>query len=310
MKQIFILLSLFIVSEAFVVAQECKMTQAFLQRDADAPGGNTAVWADQTNSALFFAEALNVNTDGTRRSYSVTDFWGADTAINNLCNAMTDACAGLTSQGMRDRRILTQQAFAAGWPADKLKQTKISADIIPFKNGKPCEPVNGFLVSATTLHKPNISNVCDINNYVDALEIPAIVLPRNPVNALSEFSQRNAKIGDLVVVMTPENATPVFSVVGDLGPVNRLGEGTVALAANLLGKTAPPRNYNEIRGRGEFAGRGWTVSRAVVLIFPGTRDSANPFMTAGRIEQAARMKFEAWGGVTRLQACARDYGQH
>ena len=70
------------------------------------------------------------------------------------------------------------------------------------------------------------------------------------------------------------------------------------------------RNYNEIRGRGEFAGRGWTVSRALVLIFPGTRDSANPFMTSDRIEQAARMKFEAWGGMTRLKACVREYEGH
>jgi hypothetical protein len=132
MRSIFILLAFFTVSSTLVVAQECRMTQAFLQRDADAPGGKTAVWADQTNSALFFAEALNVNTDGTRRSYSITDFWGTDTAINNLCNAMRDGCEGLTTDGMRERSILTQQAFAAGWPADKLTQTKISPDIIPF----------------------------------------------------------------------------------------------------------------------------------------------------------------------------------
>jgi hypothetical protein len=310
MRAIFLFLVFQILSSHLVVAQECRMSHAFFQRDIDAPGGKTAVWADPTNSTLFFAEALNVNTDGTRRSYSITDFWGTDTAINNLCNAMRDGCEGLTTDGMRERRFLTQQAFAAGWPADKLKQTKISPDIIPFKNGKPCDLVNGFLVSATTLHKPNIQDVCDIDNYINALEVPAIVLPRNPQNGLSAFSQRNAKIGDLVVVMMPGTATPVFSVVGDLGPVNRLGEGTVALAAKLLGKPAPPRNYNEIRGRDEFAGRGWTVSRALVLIFPGMHDSANPFMTSDRIEQAARMKFEAWGGVTRLKACARDYDQH
>jgi len=220
---------------------------------------------------------------------------------------MSDACAGLSSDGMRNRRILTQQAFAAGWPADKLAQTKISADIIPFKNGKPCPPVDGFLVSATTLHKPNIQNVCDITNYVDALDVPAIVLPRNPSTGPSGFSQRGAKIGDLVVAMMPGSTVPVFAVVGDLGPASRLGEGTVALAASLLGKTAAPKNYDEIRGRGQFVGRGWTVSRALILVFPGTRDSANPFMTSTRIHEATRAKFEAWGGVARLTACAREY---
>jgi hypothetical protein len=304
-----LLFTFFILCATFTSAQECKMSQAFLQRDADAHGGTTAVWADQTNSALFFAEALNVNTDGTRRSYSVSDFWGQNTAINNLCNAMSDACGGLGSEGMRNRRILTQEAFAAGWPAEKLRQTKISPDIIPFKNGKPCAPVDGFLVSATTLHRPNVQNVCDITNYVDALEVPAIVLPRNPSNGASGFTQRNAKIGDLVVAMTPGSTTPVYAVVGDLGPVDRLGEGTVALAAKLLGKTSPPENYDEIRGRGRFVGRGWTVSRALVLVFPGTRDSANPFMTTGRIDETARRKFDEWGGVARLAACAREYAQ-
>lgn len=286
------------------------MSQSFRQLDADAPGGTTAVWADQTNTSLFFAEALNVNTDGTRRSYSVADFWGQNKAINNLCNAMSDGCAGLSGDQLRSRRILTQEAFASGWPADKLAQTKISADILPFKNGKPCPLVDGFLVSATTLHKPNIHDVCDIENYVDALQVPAIVLPRNPSNGLSGFSQRNAKIGDLVVAMMPGTATPVFAVVGDLGPRNRLGEGTVALAAKLLAKTSPPQNYDEIRGRGQFVGRGWTVSKALVLVFPGTRDPANPFMTTARIDPAARAKFAAWGGVARLTACAREYGQH
>ena len=187
---------------------------------------------------------------------------------------MSDACAGLSSEGMRARRILTQQAFVAGWPADKLKQTKISSDIIPFKNGKPCAPVNGFLVSATTLHDPNIQDPCDISSYVDALQVAAVVLPKNPTNSLSGFSQRNAKVGDLVVALLPGSDSPVFAVVGDLGPSNRLGEGTVALAAKLLGKTAPPKNYNEIRGRAEFVGRGWTVPRALVVVFPGTRNLA------------------------------------
>jgi len=310
MKNTLLFLALFNLCSALTIAQECKLSQAFLQSDADAPGGTTRVWADQTNSSLFFAEALNVNTDGTRRSYSVTDFWGTASAINNLCNAMKDACAGLTSDGLRQRRILTQQAFAAGWPADKLKETKISPDIIPFKNGRPCAPVNGFLVSATTLHAPNTQDPCDISNYVDALEVAALVLPKNPPNSISGFTQRNAKVGDLVVALLPGSNNPVFAVVGDLGPSNRLGEGTVALAAKLLGKTAPPKNYNEIRGRAEFVGRGWTVPRAFVLIFPGTRDVANPFMTTLRIDAVARTKFEAWGGVARLMVCAREYGQH
>lgn len=285
-------------------AAECAMSRAFLQPDRNAPGGQTAVWSDPQGSALLFVEGLNVNTDGTRRSYSVDDFWGETRALNNLCNAMSDACAGLSGAGLKARRIATQQAAAAGWPADRLRSTKIAPAIIPFRDGKPCPAVDGFLVSATALRKPGGGDACDIETYVDALVTPALVIPKSP----SPFSSR-AKVGDLAVAMTPGGNRPVFAVVGDSGPSRELGEASIALNGRLLGRSALPANYREVRGRGEFAGRGWTVPRAIVLIFPGTRDTANPFMTPQRIDEAAQRRFEQWGGVARLQACAEAYSR-
>jgi hypothetical protein len=262
------------------------------------------VWSDSLNKSLLFIERLNVNTDGTRRSYNVDDFWGQRNTLNNVCNAMRDGCAGLGSEELRNRRLLTQRAASLDWPAELLSQTKISSDIIPFRNNKPCPAVAGFLVSATSLAKPGSTDPCDINNYVDALTVPAIVIPKG---SSSEFALRNAAVGDLVVTMTPNSEVPVFAVVGDTGPVNQLGEGSIALNGKLLGKTAPPVNYDEVRGRGNFVGRAWTVNRAVVLIFPGTRDRANPFMTTTRIDEAASRRFEEWGGRMRLKACAAEY---
>jgi hypothetical protein len=75
----------------------------------------------------------------------------------------------------------------------------------------------------------------------------------------------------------------------------------------LLGKTEPPKNYDEIRGRGAFAGRGWVVPKSFVLIFPRTLDEQNPFMSVDRINEATKRKFDDWGGVARLKACIRDY---
>ena len=95
-------------------AVDCGMKPAFKQKDGNAKNGITAVWSDPQARALMFIDRLNVNTDGTRRSYSVSDFWGAQTALNNLCNAMSDACAGLDQEGLRQRRLLTQAAAAAG----------------------------------------------------------------------------------------------------------------------------------------------------------------------------------------------------
>lgn len=292
------------VSSAF--GQNCRLRRAFDQPNRNAPARSTPVWSDAESSALFFAESLNVNTDGTRRSYSVDDFWGQRVALNNLCNAMSDECAGLDSEGKRKRRLLTQRAFASDWPANLLRLTKISPDIIPFKNHKPCPLVDGYLVSATALQRPRITDVCDITNYVDALAVAAIVIPKGHATG---FARRGAKVGDLAVVMLPGSRSPVFAVVGDEGPVNKLGEGSVALNGKLLGKTAAPVNYDEVKGRGRFAGPDWNVPRALVLIFPATRDRADPYMSQQRIDAAARRRFEAWGGVGRLNACGREYAR-
>ena len=138
----------------------------------------------------------------------------------------------------------------------------------------------------------------------------ALVLPGNPGNGLSGFAARGARTGDLVVTMLPDGSAPVFAVVGDTGPVKELGEGSVALNGRLLGKTSEPSNYDEVRGRGQFAGRGWQVRRALVLVFPNTRNTQKPYMTTERIDADALRRFEDWGGTARLKACATAYAAH
>jgi Fungal chitosanase of glycosyl hydrolase group 75 len=285
------------------------MTRAFMQPDGNAPTKMTSVWSDADGSALLFIESLNVNTDGTRRSYSIEDFGGHKSALNNLCNAMTDHCAVLKDAALRERIAITQKAHAAGWPADLLKQTRIGSNMIPFKDGKPCPLVDGFLVSATALRKPRVADVCDIGNYVDALTVPALVLPGNPPKGVSGFAQRGASLGALAVAMVPGEKNPVFAVVGDIGPAGELGEASLALNGKLLGKTAEPQNYDEVRGRGVFKGRGWVVPRAIVLVFPKSGDAKDPFMTVDRIDQESKRRFEQWGGVARLHACAKAYAE-
>jgi hypothetical protein len=179
--------------------------------------------------------------------------------------------------------------------------------MIPFKGGKPCPAVDGFLVSATALHRPSVSDPCDLANYVDALEVPALVIPGGVKGKPSAFAERDVRIGDLAVAMLPDGTKHVHAVVGDTGPSDQLGEASIALNGKLLGKTAAPKNYNEVRGRGAFAGRGWVVPRAVVLIFAKSRDSKAPFMSSDRIDAAAKGRFEKWGGVARLTACRAAY---
>jgi hypothetical protein len=299
---------------------DCGMRRAFDQPD-DNGSRTVPVWeSGRQGQGLFFGEALHVNTDGTRRSYSVTDFWGATIAINNLCNAMTDACSypcddedeacrGRRETHLHDRRVATQHARADKWPADLLEISHISPSIIAFRGGVPCPEVDGYLVSQTALQRPVIRDVCDITNYVDALTVQAIVLPKRADGRVATpFQQRHAEIGDLAVVMNGNGTQVFYAVVGDLGPHNELGEASVALAGRLLGKTSPPANYQEIRGRGpDYEGMGWDVELAYVLILPRTGNATEPYMTQDRIDEAGYEAFRRWGGLERLTACRTAY---
>ena len=281
---------------------QCDMTHAFDQPDQEGKKSR-AVWSDGRGEGLLFADTMNVNTDGTRRSYSVDDFWGESRAINNLCNAMSDKCAGLDESGMRQRRLLTQDAKAKGWPVDIVKRTRISPSIIPMPHGKPCAEVDGYLVSATALHRAHVTDACDLSNYVDAEQVSAIVLP----SGAPGFATRKAAVGDLAVAMSADGRIIRYAVVGDSGPARELGEVSVALAGQLLGRTTPPANYREIRGRHPYEGRGWTVGRTFILVFPASRSASAPYMTMATIDDAAAKLFKSWGGAERLKACAANY---
>jgi hypothetical protein len=284
---------------------ECEMPQHASQVNWNVRAGSTTVWSDKENRFVFFKTGLHTNTDGTSRSYSVDDFWGERTALNNLCNAMSDACAGLNADGLKARRIETQRQQAVHWP--DVSKVRISSQIIAFGNdGKPCAPVDGYLISATALHK-HTHEPCSQAAYVDALKVPALVLPgRLKAAQPTTFQLKGVEVGDLVVSIGPSKQV-VYGVVGDTGPSTKLGEASIAMNGLLIGKTAPPLNYQEIRGRGQFQGKSWDVPRASILIFPRSRGKDQPFLTEAEIKTAAEVQFEQFGGPARLEACSRQY---
>ncbi|HEY3847555.1 MAG TPA: hypothetical protein VGL95_10615, partial [Acetobacteraceae bacterium] len=122
------------------------------------------------------------------------------------------------------------------------------------------------------------------------------------------FDLANAKIGDLVVAISPSSPTPVYGVVGDAGPENKLGEASVAMNGALANITRPPMNYKDVKLH-------WVVSDATVLIFSGTRNIGSPYLTTDRINQDAADRFAQWGGgnleaaTARLKACSRAIGK-
>jgi hypothetical protein len=118
----------------------------------------------------------------------------------------------------------------------------------PFIQG-PSDPFPGYYVSATALadrSKP----VNDPTRYVDASKIPFVVLPGGLARQLG------ARVGDFAVVFNERNSRISYAIFGDVGPYDRIGEGSVALAENL-GIRSDARNGGTWRG-------------VLYVVFPGS----------------------------------------
>jgi glycosyl hydrolase group 75 (putative chitosanase) len=118
----------------------------------------------------------------------------------------------------------------------------------PYVQG-PNDPFPGYYVSATAL-MDRTKAVNDPARYVDASKIPFVVLPGGMARQLG------ARPGDFAAVFNPRNGKSSFAIYGDVGPFDRIGEGSVALAESL-GVRSDARNGGARRG-------------ILYLVFPGS----------------------------------------
>jgi Fungal chitosanase of glycosyl hydrolase group 75 len=152
----------------------------------------------------------------------------------------------------------------------------------PFVQG-PDDPFPGFYVSATAL-SDRTRPVNDPLRYVDASKIPYIVLPAGTARQLG------ARPGDFSVVLNQRNGKISYAIFGDVGPSDRIGEGSVALAENL-----------GIRSNARNGGAGKGI---LFLIFPGS-GNGRP-RTTEEINSEGERLFQAWGGSYQLEACKAE----
>ena len=149
----------------------------------------------------------------------------------------------------------------------------------PFVQG-PDDPFPGYYVSATAL-ADRTKPVNDPTRYVDASKIPFIVLP----GAMAR--QIGARPGDFAVAFNRRNGQSSYAIFGDVGPSDRIGEGSVALAENL-GIRSDARNGGARRG-------------ILFLVFPGS-GNGRP-RTIEEINSESEKLLQAWGGTSQLAAC-------
>ena len=104
----------------------------------------------------------------------------------------------------------------------------------------------GYLGSLTSL-KNNLSGEaageCTAANQLDERYVPALVIAGGS-NPLRDYG---VSMGDLLIAINPSNGAIQAAVVGDTGPSDNLGEGSVALNMSLLKRTRQPKNYSDAK---------------------------------------------------------------
>ena len=190
------------------------------------------------SSAFFYESGMTIDADGAPNAYHPDN-----TGLDDLANAGTPGrWEGLAKD----------------------------ADGEPIIQG-PDDPFPGYYISATALadrSKP----YNDPTRYVDASKIPFVVLPGGMARQLG------ARPGDFAAVFNQRNAKSSYAIFGDVGPYDRIGEGSMALAENL-GIRSDARNGGARRG-------------ILYLVFPGS-GNGRP-RTIEEINEEGQKMLQAW----------------
>lgn len=242
---------------------------------------------------ILFQTTLRVNTDGSPLSYHPEDPRGRVKALNNICNAIVvkkgqsndNLCFTSFGQAIsvferfRDSNYQTvPPGFRITW-ANVLATVKENGRDVPcvFKSGE----FKGYFGSLTALTNglTNDRGECEINNQVNPMTVPALVLVGGQ-NVVRDFG---AKVGDLLVAFNPRTQLFSSAIIGDTGPRDNLGEGSVLLNMRLLGTTNPPTN------KAETFRLSIENAQVLVAIIPGSRlfRESKPY-TAENINQRVR----------------------
>jgi len=202
------------------------------------------------NPAFFFASGMTIDADGAPNAYHPDN-----TGLDDLANA----------------------GAPGNWQG--LAKDEVG---VPYVQG-PNDPFPGYYVSATALSDRNRA-VSDPLRYVDSSKIPYIVLPGGFAR------QMGARPGDFAVVSNLRNGKSSYAIFGDVGPSDRIGEGSMALAENL-----------GIRSDARIGG---TRGGILYLVFPGSGNHQP--RSVEEINLEGEKLLQDWGGSVRLAACTTE----
>src|SRR5712671_6567333 len=205
------------------------------------------IWRMSGDTAFFYEAGMTIDADGAPNAYH-----SDNTGLDDLSNA--------------------------GSPGNWYGLAK-DADGEPFVQGAN-DPFPGYYVSATAL-ADRTKPVNDPTRYVDASKIPFIVLRGAMAREIG------ARPGDFAVAFNQRNGKSSYAIFGDVGPYDRIGEGSMALAENL-GIRSDARNGGARRG-------------ILYLVFPGS-GNGRP-RTIEEINAEGQKLVQAWEGSIPQVAC-------
>jgi len=207
---------------------------------------------DDDNSAFFYESGLMIDADGAYHAYH------------------PDGRSGLDYLG--------NAGHAGNWWALVTDNGQASGSPVVQTAG---DPAPGFYISTTSLQDSNCDRK-DPRRYVNAEAVNFIVLPGR--------IGLGAKLGDFAVVIRPATGAYDYAVYADVGPANKIGEGSIALAA-ALGVPSNPKN----------GGIGHGIA---YIVFPGSAQKWP--LSQPEIDQYGAQFFSRWGGLDKAKACFPD----
>jgi hypothetical protein len=220
----------------------CKKSKIFTAR-------KIVAWS--AGRAFFYKSGLAIDADGAARAYHPNDRLGLDS--------------------------LAHAGHRGNWWALVTDNEKTSGT--PVVQGT-LDPAPGFYVSTTALYDRANPNPRDPHRYVDAANIPYVVLHPKAL--------RYAQLGDFATVVNLHNGKISAAMLADESAPNLpVGEGSIALA-EALGVDSSPRH-------------GGQDGDVVYVIYPGSGNGRPRKLE--EILANSNQSFEAWGGLDRLKAC-------
>jgi hypothetical protein len=131
------------------------------------------------------------------------------------------------------------------------------------------DPAPGYFVSTTALEDRSVE-ASDPDRYVDSSTISYISVP-------PQFLKL-ARLGDLAMVINLRNGKSAGAIIADIGPPDRIGEGSIALARQL--------DLNP------DARDGGTDAEIMYIVFPNSGDGTP--QSNENIQSDAREAFASW----------------